>query len=191
MKTLKNLFIEELSARYDSEKQQVKAMPTMLLSTNCLTLKTLITDHFMQTKNHVTKIEGVFKAFDQKPLTMQCLGTAGILKEGEKMIADFKDSSAIDAALISNAQKIEHYEIASYGCLTEWAKDLKNTAAAEMLQAMLSEEIAANKSLIELAKSHSNKEALKSKDPSAKACCGNVKQPPTTSAPTATPTPHI
>ena len=112
----------------------------------------------------------VFKSFDEKPVAKKCQGTIGLLKEGEEVIASFKDSVALNAALISALQKVEHYEIASYGCLHEWATDLGNDTAANMLEEILEEENEANKSLIEVARSRSNKEALAKGTPNDCSC---------------------
>jgi len=109
----------------------------------------------------VKKLEKVFRSFDAKVKAKSCEATLGLLKEGEEIAADFKGSPALNAALVSAAQKIEHYEIASYGCLHEWAKLLGNTEGARVLEEILKEEKAANASFIELARSCCNKEALR------------------------------
>lgn len=108
----------------------------------------------------MTKLDKVFKAFGEKPDTKKCPAIIGLLKEGEEIASSFRGSPAIDAALISSAQKVEHYEIASYGCLHEWAKVLENEEAAGLLESILEEEKAANELLIKLARSISNNEAV-------------------------------
>jgi len=160
MNTLKNLFLEELADRYDAEKRLVRAMPKMIKTATCKHLQALIQSHLRETVGHVKKLETVFKSFDVKIKARKCEATIGLLKEGDEIAADFKGSPAINAALISVAQKIEHYEIASYGCLHEWAALLGNKEAAGVLKEILGEERAANESLIELARSRSNNEAL-------------------------------
>lgn len=160
MKTLKNLFLEELADRYDSEKQLVEAMPKMVAAATCNELKELITSHLKQTEKHVTKIETIFKAFDEKAHAKRCEGTVGLLKEATEVITSFKGTPAINAAIVSAAQKVEHYEIASYGCLHEWAMELKNDAAAGIIKTILDEEGEANKSFIKLARTLCNKQAL-------------------------------
>jgi len=108
----------------------------------------------------VKKLEQVFQAFERKAKGQTCEATVGLLEEGDEIAAEFKGSPAINAALISAAQKVEHYEMASYGCLHEWAGLLGNTKAAGLLQQILDEEKAANESLTELARASSNQEAL-------------------------------
>ena len=160
MTTLKALFIEELSVRYDSKKQLVKAMPKMANCSTSNSLKQFLQSHLRQTEHHVRDLECVFKAFSETPLAKKCLGTLGILKEGENIASTLVGSSAINSALISSSQKMENYEIASFECLNNWAKDLKNDEAAGILQNILVQEEMANRSLEVLARSMSNYEAL-------------------------------
>ncbi len=116
------------------------------------------------------KIESVYNAFDEEARRKKCEATVGLLAEGDEIAADYQGSPVINAALISAAQKVEHYEIASYGCLHEWAKLLENEEAADLLEEILDEEKAANDTLTELARSHGNPEALEESE-SAKTEC--------------------
>jgi ferritin-like metal-binding protein YciE len=160
MKTLKDLFIGELADIYDAEHQLVKALPKMAKAATCTHLQKAILSHLEETKGHVKKVERVFDCFDKKARGKTCEATKGLLEEGDVIAADFKGSPAINAALISAAQKVEHYEMASYGCLHEWAGILGNQEAADLLETILNEEKAANESLTELARERSNDEAL-------------------------------
>jgi ferritin-like metal-binding protein YciE len=160
MKTLKVLFLDELADMYDAERRIVKALPKMAKAATCDKLKQAILAHLKETEGHVTKVEQVFQSFDEKAKGKTCEATVGLLKEGDKIAADFKGSPAINAALISAAQKVEHYEMASYGCLHEWAGLLGNKNAAGLLQEILDQEKAANETLTKLARAGSNKEAL-------------------------------
>ena len=160
MKTLKVLFLDELADIYDAERRTVKALPKMAKAATCDKLKRAILAHLKETEGHVTKLEKVFQLFDEKAKGKTCKATVGLLEEGDEIAADFKGSRAINAALISAAQKVEHHEMAAYGCLHEWAGLLGNKEAADLLVAILSEEIAANDSLTELARASSNAEAL-------------------------------
>ena len=164
MKTLKDLFLDELADMYDAERRIVKALPKMAKAATCDKLKKAIEFHLLQTEGHVTKIEQVFQSFDQEARGKTCEATVGLLKEGDEIAADFKGSPAINAALISAAQKVEHYEMASYGCLHAWADLLDNTEAAALLEDILDEEKTANDSLTELAHASSNEEALGGSD---------------------------
>lgn len=160
MKTLNDLFLNELADMYDAERRIVKALPKMAKAATCPDLKKAIQAHLKETEGHVKKLERVFQAFDQKAKGQTCEATVGLLEEGDEIAAEFKGSPAINAALISAAQKVEHYEMASYGCLHEWAGLLGNAEAAGLLQEILDEEKAANKSLTALARASSNQEAL-------------------------------
>jgi ferritin-like metal-binding protein YciE len=160
MRTLKDLFLDELADRYDSEKRLVIAMPKMIKTATCPRLQKLIESHLMETERQVAKLETVFKLFGEKPSLNKCDATVGLLAEGAEVAADNKDSPVINAALISVAQKIEHYEISSYGSLREWAAILGNKAAAALLKEILGEEKAANQALTDLALSHCNLQAL-------------------------------
>lgn len=160
MKTLKTLFLDELADIYDAEKRIVKALPKMAKAATCEELRDTFEAHARETEGHVTKLEQVFACFDQKAKGKTCEATIGLLKEGEDIAAEYKGSPAINAALIAAAQKVEHYEIASYGCLHEWAELLDNQKAARLLQGILEEENAANEALNERAHSSSNDEAL-------------------------------
>jgi ferritin-like metal-binding protein YciE len=164
MKTLKDLFLDEVADMYDAERRIVKALPKMAKVATCDKLKTAILAHLKETEGHVTKLEQVFQAFNEKVKGKTCEATVGLLKEGDEIAADFKGSPAINAALISAAQKVEHYEMASYGCLHEWAGLLGNSKAASLLQEILDQEKAANETLTELARAKSNEEALCERD---------------------------
>jgi ferritin-like metal-binding protein YciE len=160
MKTLKVLFLDELADMYDAERRIVKALPKLAKAATCPDLKKAVLAHLKETEGHVQKLEQVFQSFGEKAKGKTCEATVGLLKEGDEIAADFKGSPAINAALISAAQKVEHYEMASYGCLHEWAGLLGNEKAAGLLEEILGEEKAANEKLTELARASSNEEAL-------------------------------
>ena len=160
MKTLKDLFLDELADMYDAEHQIVKALPKLAKAATCPDLREAILSHLKETEGHVKKLEQVFQSFNEKAKGKTCEATEGLLEEGDEIAAEFKGSPAINAALISAAQKVEHYEMASYGCLHEWAGLLGNKEAAGLLQQILDEEKAANRSLTKLARASSNEEAL-------------------------------
>src|SRR5450432_2570468 len=160
MKTLKDLFLDEVADMYDAEHRIVKALPKMAKAATCPRLKKAILAHLKETEGHVTKLEQVFQSFDEKAKGQTCKATVGLLEEGDEIAADFKGSPAINAGLISAAQKVEHHEMASYGCLHEWAGLLANEKAAGLLQEILDEEKGANEKLTELARAGNNAEAL-------------------------------
>ena len=160
MKTLKDLFLDEVGDMYDAERRIVKALPKLVKAATCEKLKAALQAHLKETEGHVTKLEQVFQSLDQKAKGKTCKTTVSLLEEGGDMAAEFKGSPAINAALISAAQKVEHHEIASYGALHEWAKLLGNSKAADLLEEILGEEKAANATLTKLALKSSDKEAL-------------------------------
>jgi ferritin-like metal-binding protein YciE len=164
MKTLKDLFLDELADMYDAERRTVKALPKMAGAATCDKLKKAILFHLKETEGHVTKLEQVFQSFGQPAKGKTCEATVGLLQEGGEIAADFKGSPAINAALISAAQKVEHHEMASYGALHEWAGLLGKKEAAGLLREILGEEKAANDALTQLARSSSNNEALGDSD---------------------------
>src|ERR1017187_3624987 len=160
MKTLKDLFLEELADMYDAEHRIIKALPKLAKAATCEKLKAAFLSHLEETKGQVTKLEKVFQLFGEKARGKTCEATVGLLKEGDEIAAENKGAPTINAALISAGQKVEHYEIASYGCLHEWAGLLGNEEAASLLFSILEQEKAANDKLTELARSSNNEEAL-------------------------------
>ena len=159
MKTLQDLFLDELADMYDAEQRIVRALPKMVKAATCTRLQAALKNHLQETEGHVTKLEKVFKLIGEKAKGKKCEATVGLLKEGDEIAADFKGSPAINAALISAGQKVEHYEIASYGCLHEWAGVLGHEEAAGLLKKILDEEKAADETLTELAQTENNEKA--------------------------------
>lgn len=160
MKTLKDLFLDELADMYDAERRILKALPKLAKAATCPDLKQAFQSHLKETEGHARKLEQVFQCFNQRAKGKTCEATVGLLKEGDEIAAEFKGSPAINAALIAAAQKVEHYEMASYGCLYEWAEVLGNQKAAGLLKQILDQEKHANESLNELAHASLNEEAL-------------------------------
>ena len=160
MKTLKHLFIAELQDMYDAEHRILKALPKLAKAATCEKLKAAFLKHLGETEQQVTKLEQVFQSFDEKPKAKKCKATVGLLEEGDEIASENKGEPTIDAALISAGQKVEHYEIASYGCLQEWAKLLGNKQAAGLIGEILEQEKAANETLTKLGKDSANEKAL-------------------------------
>ena len=160
MQTLNTLFLAELADIYDAEKRFVRALPGISKAATCSGLRAAIQGHFTETKRHVTKLEEIFACFDLKPKGATCEATMGILKETNGVIEEFKGSPAINAALIAALGKVEHYKIASYGSLHDWASLLGRKKATSLLKGILNEEKDAKKSLKKLARSKSNHEAM-------------------------------
>jgi ferritin-like metal-binding protein YciE len=164
MKTLQDLFLDELADMYDAENRLVKALPKMAKAATDGALREAFQSHLSETEGHVSKVEEVFAACDAKAKGKKCEAIAGLLEEGDDIASENKGSPTINAALISAAQKVEHYEIASYGTLCEWAKLLDNSAASELLGQILEEEKAADAALTNLARSRSNESAMEGQE---------------------------
>ena len=173
MKTLKTLFLVELADRYDAEKQLAQAMPQMVEAASSAQLKKLIQARMKQAESHTIKLERIFELFEESPLTKRCEGAMGIIKEATGFATVFKGSPAIDAALISVAQKMVQYETVSFACLREWALALKQKEVETILMGILEEEGKATKLLLELARSRSNHEALGKASPGSSHKNGN------------------
>lgn len=159
MKTLENLFLDQLADLYDAENRLTKALPKMANAADNDDLRDAFEHHLMETEHHLERLEQVFASFNRSPKAKKCAAIVGLLKEGDELAADHKDEPTLDAALISAAQKVEHYEIASYGCLREWAGILGNGAAAQLLSDNLAEEKNADETLTRLARKDSNENA--------------------------------
>jgi ferritin-like metal-binding protein YciE len=154
---LNELFIDELKDIYWAEKHLVKALPKMAKAATSDKLRTAIENHLAETENHVTRLEDAFASIDEKAVAKKCEAMAGLIKEGDEIVADTqKGTFTRDAGIISAAQKIEHYEIASYGTLKTLANVLGYSEAADLLDATLQEEKNADGMLTQIAESSIN-----------------------------------
>jgi ferritin-like metal-binding protein YciE len=160
LESLQKLFVEELRDVYNAEQQLLKALPKMVKSASSDELKQAFEDHLDQTKEHVERLEQIFKGLDEKPKGKTCHAMKGLVEEGSEMLEEEGEESVLDAGIIAAAQKIEHYEIATYGTLRTWASLLGEDDAAELLQHTLDEEGDTDKRLNELAEDIVNPEAL-------------------------------
>jgi len=176
-KTLADLFLDELQDIYDAEHRITKALPKLVKAATSPELQTALQKHLKETEGQITKLEQVFKSIGEPAKATKCDATVGLLEEGDGIAKEFKGSPAINAALISAGQKVEHYEIASYGCLIEWAGLLGHDKAAGLLQQILDQEKGANDKLTELARAGSNEEAC-GEEESASAGKSSAKKSP-------------
>jgi len=156
MKTLEDLFMDSLADMYYAENQLAKALPKMARAATHDDLREAFETHLLETEGHVQRVERVFELFRKKPRSKKCPAIVGIIKEANEIASENKKSPTINAALIFAAQKGEHYEIASYGGLREWARQLENEEAAGLLGEILDEEKLADNRLTVLARSHFN-----------------------------------
>src|ERR1700689_2344455 len=149
---LKELYLDELKDLYDAENQLVKALPKMAKAATSEDLRSGFEEHLEQTKGHVKRLEQIFTQMGEKPTGKKCKGMEGLVEEGKEMIEEEElEGEALDAGLISSAQRVEHYEIAAYGCVRTYAKLLGETDAAELLEQTLNEEKETDKKLTKLA----------------------------------------
>ena len=153
---LHELFLDELSDLYSAEKQLTKALPKMLKAAQSDELKSAIESHLEETEGHVDRLEKVFQSLDEKSKRKTCAAMEGLVKEASELLQEQKGKSSLDAAIIAAAQKVEHYEIASYGTVIAWAQQMGHEEAAKLLKATLDEENAADEKLTEIAESSTN-----------------------------------
>ena len=138
--TLDKLFHHELKDLYDAEHQIVKALPKLAETAVSPELVSAFENHLEQTREHITRLETVFEEIGQRPERVACAGMKGLLEEGNKLVAEDADPIVKDAALISAAQRVEHYEMAVYGTLRTWARLLGYEESATLLEETLDEE---------------------------------------------------
>jgi len=160
LETLKTLYIDELRDLYNAENQLVKALPKMAKAASSEELQDAFEKHLEQTKSHVDRLEEVFEEIGEKPKGKTCKAMKGLIDEGSEILKEDGEESVIDAGIIVAAQKVEHYEIASYGSVRTFAQLLGKDRSAELLQRTLDEESEANEVLNKLAEDIVNPEAL-------------------------------
>ena len=155
-KTLEDLFYDTLKDIYFAERQILRALPKMARAAQSAELKAGFQKHLEQTEGQVERLQQVFEKIGKRAQGKTCEAIQGIIAEGEEIMEEFKGTPALDAGLISAAQAVEHYEIARYGTLVAWAKQLGRNDCAGVLQKTLDEEKAADGKLTALANSTVN-----------------------------------
>jgi ferritin-like metal-binding protein YciE len=159
LSSLDDLLVHELLDMYNAEGQILKALPKMTKAASNPELKAAFEEHRVQTEGQVTRLEQVFELLGMAPKGRKCDGMAGLLDEGKKVIEQDAEPAVKDAALISSAQKVEHYEIAAYGCLCTYAEMLGYDQVHQLLGRNLDEEETTDQRLTALAESVINPEA--------------------------------
>ena len=161
LETLKDLYIHELKDLYSAEKQIIKALPKMVKAANNKDLAAGFKQHLEETKVQAERLEKILSDLGESTRGPKCKGMEGLLEEGDEMVKEEADEEVRDAGLISAAQRVEHYEIAGYGCARTYAQLLGEKEAAAVLQQTLNEEGATDKKLTKLAKDCINLKAKK------------------------------
>jgi ferritin-like metal-binding protein YciE len=151
--SLHDLYLNELRDMYHAENQIIKTLPKMIESVNSSELRNALSNHLEQTRTHVDRLEQVFRLHNEEIKEEKCKGMQGIIDEGKDLSKHDENLGVRDAAIIASAQKVEHYEIASYGTLRTWAKLMGHDEAAILLQQTLDEEGEADKKLTQIAMS--------------------------------------
>ena len=159
--TLKDLYIHELKDLYSAEKQITTALPKMIKAASNEQLAAGFKEHLEQTKEHAVRLEKILSSHSQTTRGPKCKGMEGLVKEGAELIAEEADDEVRDAGLISAAQRVEHYEMAGYGCARTYADLLADKEGAQLLQRTLTEESDTDKKLTKLATSVINVAAVK------------------------------
>ena len=158
--TLQKLYVSELRDLYSAENQLLKALPKMAKGASSPELKDAFEKHLEQTRGHVERLEQLFEQLDETPKGKTCKAMKGLIDEGSEILEEDGEDSVLDAGIIVAAQKVEHYEIASYGSVRTFANLLGQDEAAKLLQSTLDEESEANELLNQLAESVVNQDAL-------------------------------
>lgn len=159
IKTLDDLFVHTLQDMYYAENQIVKNLPTMIAKASNSALKAAFQHHLTETEGHVKRLEQVFQMHGQPVKGVTCEATDGILDEAKEIIADCGDAEVCDAAMLSAAQAVEHYEITRYGTMIAFADQLGRHDCANVLKQTLEEEKAADRKLTDIAESQVNRKA--------------------------------
>ena len=160
MTNLDDLYVDLLKDLYSAENQLIKALPKMAKAAGASDLRQAFDEHLNQTKRQAERIERIFsQREDGSPKGKKCVGMEGLIEEGKEIMQENAEEVVMDAGLIAAAQKVEHYEIASYGTARAWAQQMGYDRDAELLQQTLEEESMANEKLTQIAESHVNVQA--------------------------------
>jgi ferritin-like metal-binding protein YciE len=159
IKTLDDLFVHALQDIYYAEQQITKALPKMISKASDPQLKQAFETHLGETKQQIQMLDQVFRMHGQEPQGVTCPAINGIIDEAEEIVGEVEDKQVLDAALLSAAQAVEHYEITRYGTLTAWAKQLGRQDCADLLHKILEQEKATDQKLNRIAESKINVQA--------------------------------
>ena len=160
MTSLDELYVDQLKDLYSAESQLIKALPKMAKTAGSSDLRNAFEEHLNQTKHQAERIERIFsERGNGSPKGKKCVAMEGLIEEGKEIMQEDMEEAVMDAGLIAAAQKVEHYEIASYGTARAWAQQMGYDRDADLLQQTLEEESTANEKLTQIAESHVNLQA--------------------------------
>ena len=151
LETLHDLWVHELKDLYSAERQLIQALPKMAKAATSDELRTALENHLAETEEQATRIEQILESFGESPKGQKCAGMEGLLEEGKDFLKEDADADVLDAGIIVNAQKVEHYEIATYGAVCEYARMMGHTEALQLLEQTLEEEKNADQLLNQIA----------------------------------------
>jgi ferritin-like metal-binding protein YciE len=151
LETLQDLWVHELKDLYSAERQLIQALPKMAKAATSNELRQALENHLSETEEQATRIEQILESFGESPKGQKCAGMEGLLEEGKDFIKEDADADVLDAGIIVNAQKVEHYEIATYGAVVEYARMMGHTEALQLLEQTLEEEKNADQILNQIA----------------------------------------
>ena len=160
LETLQDLFLNEIKDIYHGEKQLLEALPRMAKAAESPDLRAAFTKHLGETEGQVQRLEQILQSLGERVVGKRCKGMEGLVEEGKDIMEEEREEAVLDAALIAAAQKVEHYEIAAYGCLITYAGLLGDRNAEKLLKQTLSEEEATDKALTALGESGINQAAV-------------------------------
>jgi ferritin-like metal-binding protein YciE len=170
--SLKDLYIDELKDLYSAETQLVEALPKMAKAATAKPLKQGFEKHLQETKGHLERLKKIFADLDASPNGKKCKAMEGLIKEGSEVMEEDAEPEVMDAALIAAAQRVEHYEMAGYGCVRTYAELLGETKAARLLQQTLDNEGKTDEALTKLSK----KINVDAEEPAAKPKRGQTRK---------------
>lgn len=153
IENLNQLFVEQLRDLYDGEKQITEALPKLIEKATNPELKGALEEHLEVTRRQITRLEGIFQQLGEKPSGESCKGMKGVIAEGDHVVGKSEDPAVRDASIITSAQRVEHYEMAGYGTVKTYARQLGKPEIAAILEEILDEEREADETLSEIAES--------------------------------------
>lgn len=160
LNSLKDVYIEQLKDMYSAEKQLTEALPKMVDAASTSKLSSAFSEHLAETETHMEAVRVILDSLGENPTSTKCKAMEGLIEEGNEIAKEEGDPQAIDAALIVAAQKVEHYEIATYGSLTTFASSLGYEKEARILQGILDQEYEADQKLDDIALGNNEKASL-------------------------------